>query len=236
MKTLAPSSHRSDAVTRRRAWWSLLSAALVLSGGCATPGAQVDASAPGDGWTPPGVPGTVVLGAEMEGPIVPIDGLWLRPETVRIVGDRGSEFDPQVHHLGWIEVDADGVEVPIEVPPALYSAVVLELAATGDDAGQPVLELLVGPVSGMRFDVRIHDSLVLNARCERGAIIDTTGGLRVGVDFELGEAVVAMVLEPLPAPGPDGTILVDETTAPSALAAFRSRLIEEVHAECGIRP
>ncbi|MFO0684602.1 MAG: hypothetical protein U0234_21280 [Sandaracinus sp.] len=208
--------------------------ALLLALGCTTPGAQVDASTPmQDAWSLPGVPGTVVLGSEMEGPTLPIEGFWLRIETLRIVGDRGAEFDPQRHDLPLLAVDADGVEIPIEVPPALYSAVFLGLDATGADEGEPVLELVFGPIDGTRFDVQVHERLQLLARCELGAIIDTRGGLRVGVDFELGEAVIAMLREPVPAPGPDGTVLVDETTAPSAVAAFRARLIEEVHAECG---
>jgi hypothetical protein len=200
--------------------------------GCNPPAATNDGGG-ADGWSAPGVPGTVeLLPPAHEDPGIPIDLLTLRVASIRMVGDRGPALDPQVDGIGLVSIGAVGLEVPIgDVPPALYSAVVLTLAPDAD--GQDVLHLRTTLEHGPTLDITTVQPLTLDARCEHGAVVNTTDAVRIGVDLPMEEALGLLVLNPLPAPDATGVIHVDEASAPEAIAAFRRGLAETVHAECG---
>jgi hypothetical protein len=225
-------------VTLRRAIGSLWSNSLwlCLALGCGTPMTQPDADAggQGDAWSVPGIPGTVLLLApSTEGPSAPVDLFALRINEIQLVGDRGPASDPRVPGPGLVTVDESGLEVPVgDVPPALYSAVVLTLAAGPADVGQPVLELRLTLEHGPTLDIATAEPLELTARCEHGAVVSTTGQVRMGVDFALAEAVAIVFTDPLPAPDGAGVIRIDEATTPAAIADFRAMLTARIHAEC----
>lgn len=236
---LAPSSHLGGSVTSRRDRWragGVAIAAAMLALACTDPGTMPrDDGGSGDAW-PPGVPGTVELLPSMtEGPGVPVDLLALRIGSIRLVGDRGSEFDPEIEDVGLVTVgDTTSLDIPIgDVPPALYSAVVVNLDDAAGEEGLPVFEMRFAPLSGPPLDVSTHEPLTLIARCEHGAVVNTTDAVRIGVDLAVGYPANSLLLFPLPAPDASGVVHVNEETAPEAIAAFRHELAEHVHAECG---
>ena len=233
---LASSSHPSSAVTARRDRGNVrrtLTLALVSLGlaACGPTPAMPDGGSAGDG-SGPGVPGTVaILPGATEGPPTPVERLDLRIAAVRMVGDRGPELDPRAEGIGLVSVGTVPFEIAIgEVPPALYSAVVLELAP---DASGPALELVTTLEHGPTLDIATNEPLVLSARCEHGAAVSTTGMVRMNVDLALGDPVQAVTVMALPAPDGAGVVHVNESTAPEATAAFRAMLQAVVHAECG---
>lgn len=231
---LAPSSHHERTVTTRRDRGALgaVLVALTLVGACGGSGGVDDAGMPADGGLPPGVPGTVaVLPAAMEGPSFPVDRFDLRIASIRLVGDRGAALDPHMEGIGLRTVTDVPLEIPIgDVPPALYSAVELRLAS---DASGPALELVFTPEHGPTVDLTTDAPLVLDARCEHGAVVNTMDAVRIGVDFALGNPIQSALVLPVPAPGPDGIVHLNESTAPLSIAAFRAELAEVIHAECG---
>lgn len=225
-------------MTSRRAAARSLAALL---GVCATIGCvdpvppETDSGMPvPDAWTTPGVPGRVVLLAPSnEGPSVPIDLFALRIHRIRIVGDRGPAFDPVIEGPGLVTIGEAGLELDIDdVPPALYSAVVVTLEAEPEEAGAPVLELRITLDPGPTLDIRTAAPLELTARCEHGRVVNTTDAVEIGVDFALADAVAIALAHPLPAPDGEGVIWVDDVSAPDAIADFRAMLVARVHAEC----
>jgi hypothetical protein len=202
--------------------------------GCVTP-EPIGGDAAIDDAPPPGVIGTVeLLPASTEGPGVPVDLFAVRIASIGLVGDRGPGLDPHRDGVGLTVIGTTEVDVPIgDVPPALYSAVSLDLAAEGAEIGLPVLEIRLSLAHGPTLDIATTEPISLLARCEHGAIVSTTGNVSVGMDFALGEAIGSVLLHPLPAADGDGVVHVTEATAPEAIAAFRHELAEHVHAECG---
>lgn len=227
--------------SRRTTTLSRLAATcLALALGCGAPVERSDAGI-GDGgttddaWTPPGVAGTVVLLApSIEGPSEPIDLFTLRISEIRLIGDRGPEFDPHTTTpVGLVTVGEGGLEIPIgDVPPALYSAAVVSLADGPTETGLPVLELRLALEGGPTLDITTTMPLELAARCEHGAAVNTTDAVRIGVDFALANAVAIVMADPLPDPDGSGVVYVNESTAPQAIADFRATLVDRIHAEC----
>jgi hypothetical protein len=214
-------------VTPRRSLALVLAAALL--GACGD-GSLVGVDASMDDAGPPGVPGTVtLLPPSTEGPGVPIDRLTLRIASLRLVGDRGPDYDPHVDDVGAVDVGDAGIGIPMgEVPPALYSAVVLDLA---DPGGAPVIELVLA-VDDLRLEITTSAPITIDARCEDGLVVETGSAVTAQVDLALGNAVLAVVESPLPLPDATGTVHVNETTAPEAILAFRERLMIDPHSEC----
>jgi hypothetical protein len=223
-------------VTNRRSAThrTLVATCLALALGCGAPIEGADGGL-GDAWTRPGVPGAVVLLApSTEGPDVPIDLFTLRITDIRLVGDRGPEFDPHTSDApGLVAVGQSGLEIAIgDVAPALYSAVVVSLANGPTEVGEAVLELRMTLEHGPTLDITTTMPLELTARCEHGAVVNTTDAVRIGVDFALAEAVAIVFTDPLPPADGDGVVHVNESSAPEATADFRAMLLARVHAEC----
>jgi len=215
-------------------WTGRLGVLALLLGGCVVPAMNTDDSASPDASTP-GVPGSLeLLPATTEASSLPVESFSVRIGAIRFVGDRGSEFDPGIDDVGLVSIGTTETEISIgDVAPALYSAVQLTLAAAPAEAGQPVLELRLALTHGQTLVIATLAPISLTARCEHGAVVNTTDAVSIGVDFSLGQAVLQVLEYTLPAPDASGVIRVDETTAPAAIADFRSELAEHIHAECG---
>jgi hypothetical protein len=193
---------------------------------------QSDAGPMADGGMPPGARGVVeLMDPAVEGPTTPIARFHLQIESVRLVSDRGPELDPvldSVPPLGDVDVPPGGLDLAVEgVPPALYSAIELVLAGSG-----PVLELVFTDEHDVTWTIRTNDRLVLDARCEHGTAVSVTDTLRMGFDFALMDAIEAATHTMLP-PDPGSSVVLDDASAPAAVAAFRTMLALRVHAECG---
>jgi len=235
MSALAPSSQRSTIVTGRHGSRSVLASMLMasMSVACVPPAATMDDASMPDASTP-GVPGTLeLLPATTEAPELPVEGFTLRISSIRFVGDRGPGY-PGIDGTGLVSIGPTELEVPIgDVPPALYSAVLITLADAPGEVDQPVLELQLALVHDQTLDIATLAPITLNARCEHGAVVNTTDAVSIGVDFALTNAVAVVLELELPAADAEGVVRVDENTAPVAIAAFRRELAEHLHAECG---
>ncbi len=246
MIALAPSSQRATIVTGRHASRSvgrgivrrarvlLVATWLAAVSGCVSPPATMDDAASPDAAVP-GVPGTLeLLPATTEAPELPVEGFTLRIRSIRFVGDRGPELDPGIDGTGLVSIGPTELEVPIgDVAPALYSAVLLTLGDATGEVDQPVLELQLALIHSQTLDIATLAPITLNARCEHGAVVNTTDAVSIGVDFALTDAVASVLEYDLPAADAHGVVRVDENTAPDAIAAFRRELAEHIHAECG---
>lgn len=215
----------------------LLLACALSWGGCGDPAGVVppdsDGGTMGDGGgPPPGAHGVVVLmDPAVEGPSTPIARFHLQIQSIRLASDRGPALDPvidSVPPLGDVDVPAGGLELAFDgVPPALYSSIEMTLAGPG-----PVLELVFTDEHMVTWTLRTNDTLVLDARCEHGTAVTVTDTLRMGFDFALNDAIEAATHTMLPPP-PGSAVTLDDASAPTAIAAFRTVLQLRVHAECG---
>ncbi len=231
---LAPSSHRMQAVTARHALGALrrVTMFVALLASCAVPPTNVEDASTVDA-PPPGIPGTVALRpASMEGPMG-VELFALRIASIRLVGDRGPALDHEVDGTGLVTIGATELDIPVgDVPPALYSAVVLTLANGPDHLGEPVLEIRMPADDGRMLDIAITEPMTLVVRCAHGALVSTTGALNIAVDFALGDPLASLMMQTLPAPSADGVVHITEATAPDTIAAFRADLMDRVHADC----
>ncbi len=235
MTALAPSSQRTTIVTGRHASRSVLASMLMasMSVACVPPPTVMDDAAMPDAAMP-GVPGTLeLLPATTEAPELPVEGFTLRITSIRFVGDRGAPY-PGIDNTGLVSIGPTELEVPIgDVAPAVYSAVLISLGDGPGEVGEPVLELQLALVHSQTLDIATLAPITLNARCEHGAVVNTTDAVSIGVDFALTNAVASVLELDLPAADAHGVVGVDENTAPAAIAAFRHELAEHIHAECG---
>jgi hypothetical protein len=202
----------------------LLASCVALASACADVSATQDGATSSDGpW--PGAHGRVHL-VMADDNIAAGDTLDLAVSSIELTSDREPNAEPLRVDVGRIQLDASGHDVAFDrVPPGLYAAIEIEL---GGDA--PVLEAMLHNAT-QTFVIRTSGALSLVARCEQGQPITVSGTLQIGVDFALGGAIAALARHPLPAPV-DGVVVIDETSAPEAIADFRSTLAASIHAEC----
>jgi hypothetical protein len=194
---------------------------------CADGGAREDAAVSSDAGSWVGARGLVRL-ILADDTIATGDTLDLAVASMELVSDRDPETEPTRTDLGRVHVESSGLDVEFDrVVPGLYSAIDIELGG-----GAPVLEATLH-TAGQTFVIRMSGALSLSARCEHGQPITVAGTLRIGVDFALDGALAALSHHPLPPPI-DGVIVVDETSAPDAIADVRRTLAASIHAECAV--
>lgn len=192
--------------------------------GCASVPASDDASRTSDADRWPGARGTVQIVMTDEG-VAPADALDLTIASILLASDRDPEQQPTRNDVGTVRVGADGLDLAFDrVAPGLYSAVDIELGP------QHVLELALHGLA-QSIVIRAAAPLSLRARCEQGQAITVSGTLRIVVDLALQDAVAAALRHPLP-PATGGVIVLDEASAPEAVADFRAALAAGIHAEC----
>lgn len=203
-------------------------ALLLALAGCGSPPDATDGSMPpGDGGESLGRVVVVFAEADVEEALATVDEVLVGVDTLTANNDRGGEFEPRVEHVGSLDLDASPEVVLEPAAPAAYGRVTFKMAQ--GDWGS-TLALAIHDAT-RRWVVTLASEVLVDARCETVALLPPGGVVRLSLKLEVDGLYEVLAASGV-APGADGVIRIDASTAPEATAAIAGELATAWELDC----